>query len=163
MTVRTMRLMGSDGVRLVAIGLLALSLAACQTAGPKTAVGAATGAAAGGLIGAAAGGGTEGIIAGVLLGGLVGGAIGNALDQRDQELMYRSQQQALESYRVGETSTWRNPDSGHYGSVQPTNTYQSPDGQYCREFQQTVSVGGQTEEAYGTACRQPDGSWRIVQ
>jgi hypothetical protein len=32
----------------------------------------------------------------------------------------------------------------------------------CREFQQTITVGGQTQEAYGTACRQSDGSWKIV-
>jgi len=25
-----------------------------------------------------------------------------------------------------------------------------------------VIVGGQEEQAYGTACRQPDGSWKIV-
>ncbi len=44
----------------------------------------------------------------------------------------------------------------------PVETYQRDDGQYCREFQQTVTIGGKTEEAYGTACRQPDGSWKIV-
>ncbi|MEE8203551.1 MAG: hypothetical protein V3R74_07315, partial [Alphaproteobacteria bacterium] len=33
----------------------------------------------------------------------------------------------------------------------------------CREYQTTVNVGGQVEQAYGTACRQPDGSWQIVQ
>ena len=32
----------------------------------------------------------------------------------------------------------------------------------CREFQQTITVGGRTETAYGTACRQPDGDWKIV-
>ena len=25
----------------------------------------------------------------------------------------------------------------------------------------TVTVGGKTEEAYGNACRQPDGTWRV--
>jgi surface antigen len=25
-----------------------------------------------------------------------------------------------------------------------------------------VTVGGRAEQAYGTACRQPDGSWQIV-
>jgi surface antigen len=35
-------------------------------------------------------------------------------------------------------------------------------GAYCREFQQTVSIGGREERAYGTACRQPDGSWKVV-
>ncbi len=126
-------------------------------------MGAATGAAAGGLIGAAAGGGTEGIIGGVLLGGLLGGAVGDALDQRDRELAYQSNQAALENYQVGQTSTWTNPDTGNSGTTTPTRTYQDSGGQYCREYQQTITVGGETEQAYGTACRQPDGSWQIVQ
>jgi surface antigen len=131
--------------------------------GPKATVGAATGAAAGGLIGAAAGGGAEGIVAGVLLGGLAGGAIGDALDQRDRELAFQSNQHALESNPVGQPSSWQNPDNGHSGSVTPTRTYQTSQGQYCREYQQTVIVGGESQEAHGRACRQPDGSWRIIQ
>jgi surface antigen len=46
--------------------------------------------------------------------------------------------------------------------VTPTRTYQQSSGEYCREYQQTVTVGGKTQEAYGTACRQPDGTWKIV-
>lgn len=34
---------------------------------------------------------------------------------------------------------------------------------YCREYQSTTMVGGQSAYSYGTACQQPDGSWRIVQ
>jgi hypothetical protein len=30
----------------------------------------------------------------------------------------------------------------------------------AREYQTTITVGGQREKAYGTACLQPDGSWR---
>ncbi len=135
----------------------------CSNVGPNAAMGAATGAAAGGLIGAASGGGAEGIAAGVLLGGLAGGVIGDALDQRDREMAYRNNQRALESNRVGHASTWQNPDSGHSGSFTPTRTYQSSQGQYCREYQQTIVVGNESQDAYGTACRQPDGSWRIVQ
>jgi len=33
-------------------------------------------------------------------------------------------------------------------------------GTYCRECRTTVDVGG--ESAYGTSCRQPDGSWQII-
>jgi len=33
---------------------------------------------------------------------------------------------------------------------------------YCSEFQQTVTIGGETEEAFGTACQQADGGWEIV-
>ena len=43
----------------------------------------------------------------------------------------------------------------------PTQTYQRSDGAYCREFTQTVTVGGRTQEAYGT-CRQPECSWQII-
>ena len=32
---------------------------------------------------------------------------------------------------------------------------------YCREYQHTVTIDGKQEKAYGTACRQPDGSWKI--
>ncbi len=33
---------------------------------------------------------------------------------------------------------------------------------YCREYQRNVTVGGHIEQSYGTACRQPDGAWKIV-
>jgi surface antigen len=147
------------------IVLLTFGLAACvgpAAPGPKTTVGAATGAAAGGLLGAAAGGEAEGIIAGVLLGGLLGGAIGNALDNADRQYAAQNAQHSLEYLHTGATSEWQNPDSGHSGSTTPTRTYQTASGSYCREFTQTIVVGRRTEQGYGTACRQPDGSWRIV-
>src|SRR5260370_2089259 len=34
--------------------------------------------------------------------------------------------------------------------------------QNCREFQDTVIVGGGKQPAYGTTCQQPHGSWRIT-
>jgi hypothetical protein len=51
---------------------------------------------------------------------------------------------------------------------QPMYQYQPPpaqaDGQqsYCREFQSTIVVEGRQQQAFGTACLQPDGSWQIV-
>ena len=36
-------------------------------------------------------------------------------------------------------------------------------GQYCREFQQTITIGGRREQGVGVACTPPDGTWRIVQ
>lgn len=161
MTTNQMR--GTGLTKIAPVVLCAVLLVSCANAGPKAQMGAATGAAAGGLIGAAAGGGAEGIIAGVLLGGLLGGAIGDSLDQRDRELAHQSSQTALENYQVGKTSSWNNPDNGHSGTMTPTKTYQTSQGQYCREYQQTVTVGGERQDAYGTACRQPDGSWKIVQ
>ncbi len=34
-------------------------------------------------------------------------------------------------------------------------------GQFCREFQREIEVGGRLERGYGIACLQEDGSWRI--
>lgn len=145
---------------------IAVALAGCQNGqnefGAKTGLGAALGAAGGGLLGAAAGGRGTGIAAGVLLGGLAGGALGSALDAQDRRIAAQSQQHALETAPAGTATSWQNPDSGNAGTVTPIRTYQNASGQYCREFQQTITIGGQQEQSYGTACRQPDGSWRIV-
>ena len=32
---------------------------------------------------------------------------------------------------------------------------------YCREFQKQIIIDGRTEQAYGVACRQPDGIWKL--
>ena len=45
------------------------------------------------------------------------------------------------------------------GSVSPIRAPGRPE---CREFQQTIMIGGQPQRAYGTACHQPDGTWKIV-
>jgi hypothetical protein len=58
--------------------------------------------------------------------------------------------------------------SGYYGQ-QPlqaspaSDVYRSASGQYCREYQSTVRVGGQWRQSYGTACLGEDGDWRVVQ
>ncbi len=146
---------------IVGVSALALSTAACAGK-EKTTIGAVGGGTAGGLIAAAAGGSPAWIAAGTILGILAGGAIGNALDNADREAAYRAQQDAMERQQSGQTTTWSNPDSGHSGTFTPQPAYQdSSTGQYCREFQQTITVDGKTESAYGTACRQDDGSWKI--
>lgn len=40
--------------------------------------------------------------------------------------------------------------------------YVAPNGQYCREYQGGMTVGGFPQRGYGTACLMPDGSWRVV-
>jgi len=46
--------------------------------------------------------------------------------------------------------------------VQPPAVLAPPPSAYCREYTSTATVGGRPVETYGTACRQPDGSWKIV-
>jgi surface antigen len=152
--------------------LLLCLVVGCETTDPggppvqrppaKAAIGGLGGAAAGGLLAAALGGRPEGIAAGVILGGLVGGAIGDRLDAADRRQAQQATVRALESTPSGASVPWRNPDSGNSGTVTPVQTYQTHTGQYCREYQQTVTIGGQQHQSYGTACRQPDGSWRIM-
>ena len=96
------------------------------------------------------------------IGGLLGSSVGKSLDDVDRVMMERTSQASLEHTKAGSTSTWSNPDTGNSGSVTPTKTYQASSGEYCREYRQTIVVGGKEEEAFGTACRQPDGTWKIT-
>jgi surface antigen len=150
--------------RAVAVALVVLAaLPSCASVGdnPKAAIGGLGGATVGGLIAAAAGGGGAGIAAGVIGGALLGGLVGNYLDDRDKKMAAESAHRALESSPSGQAVAWNNPDSGHSGTVTPVRTYQSGN-TYCREYQQTVTISGKPEQSYGTACRQPDGTWKIV-
>ncbi len=102
-------------------------------------------------------------IAGGLLGGVLGNQVGASLDRADMAYYNKSSQQAMESGQSGQPVTWVNPDSGHQGTITPAQAYQNNTGQYCREYTQTINVGGQTQKAFGTACRQPDGTWQVQQ
>lgn len=48
------------------------------------------------------------------------------------------------------------------GYVVTTKEGRSDTGLTCHEFQQSITVGGQTENAYGTACLQADGAWKVI-
>lgn len=150
---------------LVAALAVVLGLTACaEQGGPKQNVGTVLGGVGGAVAGAQFGKGSGqlvGVAAGTLLGALLGSEMGKSLDRADQQYLGRANQQAFETARSGTAVSWRNPDSGNSGTVVPQPAYQSPNGQYCREFQQTIMVQGKSEQAFGTACRQPDGSWKI--
>jgi surface antigen len=127
----------------------------------KTAVGGVGGATAGGLLGAAIGGNTKSIAAGAVTGAMVGMLAGNVLDQRDRDIAARTAHSAFETSPSGTPVGWNNPDTGNYGQVVPTRTYQAPSGQYCREYTEEIVIDGRRQSAHGTACRMPDGTWRI--
>ncbi len=152
--------------KVTAIILCAFALSACES-GSKEGFGTLMGALGGAMVGSAIsdngrGGTGNGLVIGALAGGIIGNSIGRSLDEKDRRDMYQAQQVALESYPSGQASTWYNPDSGNSGTYVPQPARQNDSGQYCREYQQTVTIGGKTESAYGTACRQPDGDWKIV-
>jgi surface antigen len=133
--------------------------------GQKEGAGTLLGGVGGALIGSQFGGGSGrlvGVAIGTLAGALIGQEIGRSLDRADRLAMENTANQALEYNRTEQTATWRNPDSGHSGTITPVRTYKEPSGRYCREYTQTVLIGGEEHKAYGTACRKPDGQWEIV-
>jgi surface antigen len=100
----------------------------------------------------------EGAILGGILGALLGSEVGRQMDALDERQMSRS----FETARTYEEVRWVNPDTGGAYAVTPVRTYERPTGAPCREFRMRANVGGREEEVYGTACREADGSWRVV-
>ena len=144
------------------------ALAACENTmggmGNKQLLGTGGGAVLGGLAGSQIGSGSGQLWAtgaGVLLGALVGSEIGASLDKADVAYSQSANNRAY-SAPIGETIRWNNPDSGNYGTVTPVRDGRTSSGAYCREYQQTIYVGGKQQSGYGQACQQPDGTWKVV-
>lgn len=151
----------------VMMALALLTFTACESTngwGTKQTVGTGAGAIAGGLLGSQVGSGSGQMWAtgaGVLLGALVGSEVGQSLDRADRAYMQQAQRDVYAA-PVGDTITWNNPQSGNAGSYTAVRDGRTDSGLYCREYEQTIRVDGRQEQAYGTACRQPDGSWEIM-
>lgn len=141
---------------LVAVTLLAGGCQNSQQTG--TVLGALGGAAAGYAIGD---GKWWAVGAGALVGGLVGNQVGAYLDERDRQRAYSNANYALSNNSDGQTSTWSNPDKGTGGYTTPTSTYETASGT-CRTYQTGVTANGQSQSGTGQACRQPDGTWKLV-
>ncbi len=127
--------------------------------------GTVAGGALGALIGSTIGdgrGAVWGAAVGAIGGALAGSHIGKKLDERDQLAMQDATFTALEHNKSQAKASWSNPDSGNMGSVTPIRTFKMADGSFCREYTSTVEIGGESEMAHGTACRQVDGSWKIT-
>ena len=128
-------------------------------------LGSVIGAIGGGVIGHQLGRGSgRGLatFAGTLLGSVIGGQIGRDLDEAERLKLASATQYALENQRSGTRTVWDNPDRRVCGVVVPKPAFKNEINQYCREFQQSIVIDGKKQSAYGTACRQPDGQWKIA-
>lgn len=139
--------------------LTLVMLAGCAT-GPKEEVGMMIGGVLGGVLGHQVGSGS-GRAAATILGAVAGGAIGSSVGRSMDDLDRMKMAATLETTRTGVATTWNNPDTGYDYRMEPTRTYRTTEGP-CREYTLDADIGGRTEQVYGTACRQPDGSWRII-
>jgi surface antigen len=141
-----------------------LMLSGCTSdSGPNQTGGTLVGAALGGLVGSqfGHGGGRLAMTAiGTLAGAAIGSNIGKQLDDNDRRRMREAEARAYTA-PINEPIVWNNPDNGHSGTVKPVRDGHRGD-EYCREFESDIAVGGKHEKGYGTACQQPDGSWKIV-
>ena len=130
----------------------------------KQTMGTGIGALAGGLAGSQIGGGSGRLWAtgaGVLLGGLLGSSVGSSLDKADMAYANQAAMTA-NTAPIGQAITWNNPQSGNSGTITPVRDGYTASNRYCREYQQTITVGGKKESGYGTACQNANGDWEIV-
>jgi len=138
----------------------ALTLAACTTPPTQEQTGMVIGGVLGGVLGSQIGGGTGRTVAtivGTIAGAAIGGAVGRSMDESDRIKTAH----ALENVRTGVPTHWRNPDTGNQYTVVPTKTTESAQGP-CREYTVDAVIDGRKEKIFGTACRQPDGTWKSV-
>jgi surface antigen len=149
----------------LAVVMLPMMVVACGPDGPaKQDTGMVVGAVAGGILGNQVGKGTGRVLAtaaGAVIGGIVGSEIGRSMDQQDRLLAQQAELAAFERGRTGERTPWRNPDNGRYGEVIPGAPYKRGY-EDCRDYTHTVYISGRPQTMRGTACRNPDGTWRSV-
>lgn len=126
-----------------------------------------SGAIVGGIIGGVIGhefgdgrGRTASTVIGAAVGALIGGEL--ARDRHVSDYERHAAYRAFESAPTGHPIEWRDADRGWRGSYTPMRTYRNRQGSYCRNYEQIIYIDGREQRAYGTACRQVDGSWRIV-
>ena len=144
--------------RTTVVSFLIISLFACATT--REEAGALSGAAVGAVVGSTVGKGSGRALAiwlGAVVGAQIGSTIGRYMD--DQDRMRTAQ--ILETNRTTVASSWHNPDTGYDYTVTPTKTYETGQGP-CREFTVDAMIGGKVQQVYGTACRQADGSWKVI-
>lgn len=78
----------------------------------------------------------------------------------EQQRLHEAALARASEAEVGDTIVWEEGDAS--GAVTTTRRGRTRSGLPCREFQQEITIGGASKRAYGTACQQADGSWRIV-
>jgi surface antigen len=98
-------------------------------------------------------------IAATLAGSYFGDHLGSRFDDNARQAAAAAEQQAL---AANVPADWRDPQSDTSGRVRPLRSFVDAAGRTCREYSQTVSIAGQRRGDTGIACRQSDGSWRLV-
>lgn len=83
-----------------------------------------------------------------------------ALRAADEKVIEAAVSRALEKQLSGVPIEWTSRESGSRGSITPVRTFRNSDGQWCREYHETVERGGAIETRRAIACREDEGQWR---
>lgn len=124
-------------------------------------IGGVIGGVIGGILGSKIGkgkGNTAATIAGTIIGASIGGSIGASMDEADQYCTGQAFEYAADNQPV----QWSNPDTRSQYTVTPKKTYTSSSGNYCREYTSTAVVNNREDTVTGTACRDDQGNWQII-
>ncbi len=144
----------------IVVSLLAsIGLVGCTNVSNQD-MGTLAGGVAGGLLGSQFGKGGGQLLAigaGTLAGAYIGNKLGQNMDETDRLKMNKT----FENNQAGQPAYWQNSQTGNSYTVTPTQNVTVNGNPYCREYRSTAVVAGKKQQVYGTACRQPDGSWKI--
>jgi surface antigen len=147
--------------KLVALAGGVLLIAGCSAGGPSVTTGAIPGANPQTVLESPVGVGSGEPTVGAVEGGLMGAEVGQSLNDADRAIALKSEYEALEYGRAGVPTTWRGKSGDNRGEIRVGATYQV-NRLDCREYTHNVWIGGRPRVVKGTACREPDGVWRVV-
>lgn len=83
-----------------------------------------------------------------------------AEDAQTHQLALQTRIEALERIVSGKSLSWTYDITGATGTITPLRTYPGPDGQWCREYQETIQSAMHARQNFSIACRTPTGEWR---
>ena len=78
----------------------------------------------------------------------------------DGDAMKVALNQALEDHLSGNELVWKSERSDRTAVFTPIKTYKNKSGQYCRQYREDTTTGGQRHTVYGLACRVGPKTWK---
>lgn len=99
---------------------------------------------------------------GITGGGLIGGKLGGALDRADRTAAFEAEYKALEYSRGGELVAWTGISGAASGKVVAAQPYRVGS-QDCRQYSHELTLSAAVTNARGTACRNGDGTWTLLE
>ena len=83
------------------------------------------------------------------------------LSENERRQIDKHFQQALEFKESGKPVKWSLPKKRIAGEIRPTDTFQIPQGAFCRRYVQKLNRPDSQKTYYGMACRDPQKGWII--